>query len=250
MNDKIRAIIIDDEFLAREIIKKYIQHFPDIEILGECGNGFEGIKAINEKKPDLIFLDIQMPKINGFEMLELLVVVPVVIFTTAYDQYALKAFEVNAADYLLKPFSDERFDEAIEKARIFLKNKDKNDEIITNIVKHVDSKDEFLERIVIKTGSKIVIVPVEKIQWLEAQDDYVMLYSDEGKFLKQKTMKFFEDRLNPGDFIRIHRSYIVNITRVKQIELFEKETYRVLLNNGQTLPVSKTGYSKLKEIFN
>jgi two-component system LytT family response regulator len=250
MNDKIRAIIIDDEFLAREIIKKYIQHFSEIEILGECGNGFEGIKAINEKKPDLIFLDIQMPKINGFEMLELLEEIPVVIFTTAYDQYALKAFEVNAADYLLKPFSEERFNEAIEKAMLFLKNKDKSDEIISNIVKHVDNKDEFLERIVIKTGTKIVIVPVEKIQWLEAQDDYVMLYTDEGKFLKQKTMKFFEDKLNPGDFIRIHRSYIVNITRVKQIELFEKETYRVLLNNGHTLPVSKTGYSRLKEIFN
>lgn len=250
MTENIKAIIIDDEPLAREIIKKYIESHPSIDIVTECGNGFEGIKAINEIKPDLVFLDIQMPKINGFEMLELLDELPVIIFTTAYDQYALKAFEVNAADYLLKPFSDERFNEAIEKAFLFLKNKSKSDEIISNITKHIDDKEEFIERVVIKTGAKIIIIPVDKIQWIEAQDDYVMLFTDEGKHLKQKTMKYFEDRLNPKDFIRIHRSYIVNLTKVKEIKLFEKETYRVLLNNGHTLPVSKTGYSKLKEIFN
>lgn len=249
MNEKAKAIIIDDEPLAREIIKKYLMQFPDIEILTECSNGFEGIKAINEKKPDMLFLDIQMPKINGFEMLELLDELPVVVFTTAYDQYAIKAFEINAADYLLKPFSEDRFHEAIDKALLFLKSKEKSDEIVNNVVKQFNNKNEYLERVVIKTGSKIAVIPVDKIQWIEAQDDYVMVYTDDGKYLKQKTMKFFEDKLSPNDFIRIHRSYIVNITKIKQIELFEKESYRVLLHSGQTLPVSKTGYAKLKEIF-
>lgn len=244
-----KAIIIDDEPLAREIIKKYLKAFPEIEVVSECSNGFEGIKAINEYKPGIIFLDVQMPKISGFEMLELLDELPVVIFTTAFDQYALKAFEANAADYLLKPFSEERFKEAIAKASVFLSDKLKNRQIIDNVFEQMDKRQEFLERIVIKNGPKIHIIPVEKISYIEAQDDYVMLNTSEGRFLKQKTMKFFEDHLNPGEYIRIHRSYLVRLSEVKQIELFEKESYRVILSSGKMLPVSKSGYSKLKEIF-
>jgi two-component system LytT family response regulator len=250
MMEKAKAIIIDDESLAREIIKKYLSTNDKVELISECSNGFEGLKAINEKKPDIVFLDIPMPKITGFEMLELIEEMPVVIFTTAYDQFALKAFEVNATDYLLKPFSLERFNEALDKALFLLKDKKSSKENVEKLIGQIDKKEEFLERIVVKTGSKISIIPVENLIWLEAQDDYVMLHTSEGKFLKQKTMKYFEDHLSPEDFIRIHRSYIVKLSQIKQIELFEKESYHVILNDGLSLPVSKNGYAKLKEIFN
>lgn len=247
--EQIKTIIIDDESLAREIIKKYLEDRTDILLAAECSNGFEGIKKINEEKPDLIFLDIQMPRINGFEMLELIEEPPVIIFTTAFDQYALKAFEVNAADYLLKPYSKERFDEALEKAFAYVRDKSHRQTVINKLIKQNDDKPEYLDRVIIKDSSKISIVPVEKIKYIEAQDDYVMLYSDEGKFLKQKTMKYFEQHLNPKEFVRLHRSYIAAINRIKKIELLEKETYQVILEDKSTLPVSKSGYDKLKEIL-
>lgn len=251
MERKIRTAIIDDENLARKIVKAYLKNYADIEIIAECTNGFEGIKVINELKPNLIFLDIQMPKLTGFEMLELLDKPPVIIFTTAYDQYALKAFEVNAVDYLLKPFSEERFKEAIEKAILHIDDKPATQkEKIEKIIQHYDNSIEYLERITNRSGTKISIIPVDKVLWIEAQDDYVMIHTSEGKFLKQKTMKYYEDHLNPNDFIRIHRSSIVKLTEIKQIELFEKESFRVILKDGKVLPVSKTGYTKLKSIFN
>ncbi|MHB1688756.1 MAG: LytR/AlgR family response regulator transcription factor [Ignavibacteriaceae bacterium] len=249
MIDKAKVLIIDDENLAREIIKKYMEDYDNIFISGECSNGFDGIKKINEVKPDVVFLDVQMPKINGFEMLELLEKPPVIIFTTAFDQYALKAFEVNAADYLLKPFSKERFDEALEKALGYLNNKSQQRTVIKNLIEQNNSKLEYLERIIIKDGAKIMIIPVENIQYVEAQDDYVMIYSSEGKFLKQKTMKYFEEHLDPRHFVRIHRSYIAPVKKIKRIELAEKDSYQVKLDDNTSLPVSKTGYDKLKEIL-
>lgn len=244
-----KVIIIDDETLARNVIKNSLEAFPEFELAAECGNGFEALKAINDIKPDLIFLDIQMPKINGFELLELLEEPPVVVFSTAFDQYALKAFEVNAVDYLLKPFSDDRFADAIKKAKMNLSNRDQHRKNVENLISSKENSEESLNRIVVKKASKIIIIPVEKITHLEAQDDYVMIYSPEGKFLKQKTMKYFEDRLDSNNFIRIHRSYILNINCIKQIELFAKDSYRVNLHDGTQLPVSKTGYQKLKEIM-
>jgi two-component system LytT family response regulator len=245
----IKAIIIDDESLARKIIKNYIKGNPEVEIIDECANGFDGIKRINEIKPELIFLDIQMPKINGFEMLELIDNPPVIIFTTAFDQFALKAFEVNAADYLLKPFSIERFNEALGKALQRIKDKSGSAKLVKNLILQNDSKTEPLERVVIKDGPKISIVPVDNIKYLEAQDDYVMIYSQEGKFLKQKTMKYFETHLDKANFVRIHRSYIAAVKRIKKIELLEKESYQVVLEDKSTLPVSKSGYDKIKEIL-
>ena len=249
MMNKIRALIIDDEKLAREIIKKFLEDIEEIIIVGECSNGFEAIKIINEEKPDVVFLDIQMPKITGFEMLELIDKPPVIIFTTAYDQFALKAFEVNAADYLLKPFSKERFNESIEKAFSHIKNKSPQHDVIQNLIKENDRKPDFLERIIIKDGSKITIMPLENIKYIEAQDDYVMIYSTEGKFLKQRTMKYFEDHLDPNNFIRIHRSFIVPVKRIKRIELAEKNSYQIKLDDTTNLPVSKSGYDKLKEVL-
>lgn len=249
MSDKIKVLIIDDEKLAREIIKTYLRKNNSIEIAGECSNGFDALKQINDLKPDLIFLDIQMPKLTGFEMLEVLDNPPVIIFTTAYDQYALKAFEVNATDYLLKPFPEERFNEALQKAIKLLGDKNLVSKKIENLAKSLETKGETIERVVVKNGQKISIIPVNEIKYIEAQDDYTMIYTDKGNFLKQKTMKFFDENLDQKDFIRIHRSYFVKVTQIKQIELFEKDSYCVILHEGKKLPVSKSGYQKLKEIF-
>lgn len=246
MSNKIRTIIIDDEQLARSITRSYLSKHPEIEIIAECSNGFDAIKKINEEKPDLIFLDIQMPKINGFEMLELLEDPPVIIFTTAYDQYAIKAFEVCAVDYLLKPYSEERFNDALKKTYAFIHDKLEQNSAIRNIIEHNDEKIEFLERVVIKDGSKITILPVDSIKWIEAQDDYVMINSEQGRFLKKKTMKYFENHLNENMFIRIHRSYIINADYIQHLEQKGKESYQLILKNGKELPVSKTGLSKLK----
>lgn len=249
MNEQISVLIIDDEKLARDIVKKYLQQNDKVKLLGECTNGFEGIKSINELKPDLIFLDIQMPKITGFEMLELLEEKPQIIFTTAFDQYAIKAFEVNATDYLLKPFSLERFNEALNKAidRILRNDKEKID--YDSLISKVNESPNSVNRIVVKTNQKIIIIPIEKIFYFEAQDDYVMIHSELGNHLKQQRMKFYEEHLNADEFIRVHRSYIVNINEVKQVELFEKESYKVSLKNGEKIPVSKSGYSRLKELM-
>jgi two-component system LytT family response regulator len=242
-----KAIIIDDEHLAREIIKRYLSSNNDIEIVAECSNGFDAVKEISEKKPDLVFLDIQMPKLNGFEMLELLDEQPAVIFTTAFDNYAIKAFEVNAVDYLLKPFSEERFNEALTRVMERIQQKDYNDGKIEKLIEA--QQPELLERVVVKDGPKITIIPVETLKWLEAQDDYVRIHSEGGRFMKKKTMKFFEDHLDTNMFIRIHRSSIININFIKQMEIYEKDSYRVILKDDTKLAVSKTGLQKLKEIL-
>lgn len=247
--NKIKVIIIDDEELARTVVRKYLTAFNVIEIIDECANGFEAIKKINENKPDLIFLDIQMPKISGFEMLEVIDDPPAIIFTTAYDKYAIKAFEVNAVDYLLKPFSQERFNESVNKALERIKNKDLQSKSVEKLVNYDLNEKEFLERIVVKDGTKIIVVPVDDVKYLEAQDDYVMIHSENGKFMKQKTMKYFEEHLDPNNFIRVHRSYIVSLPRINKIESYQKDSYRIVLNDNEKLPVSRTGYSKLKEMF-
>ena len=248
--EKVKCVIIDDEKLARDLVKNYLSDIEHVELVEECKNGFEGIKAIQTHNPDLVFLDIQMPKINGFEMLELLENPPSIIFTTAFDQYALKAFEVNAIDYLLKPFAKDRFDDAVKKALSNIyQNVDTNDSI-DKLKQQIDEKDEYLNRIVIKDKSKIAVLPTEKIIYFEAQDDYVQIVTEDSKHLKQKTMKYYEAHLDPTLFLRIHRSFILNINYLKDIELMEKETYRAILKNGKNLAISKTGYAKLKETFN
>jgi len=249
MNNKVSILIIDDEKLARDIVKKYLEHNESVEIIGECTNGFEGIKSINEKKPDIIFLDIQMPKITGFEMIELLEYLPEIIFTTAFDQYAIKAFEVNATDYLLKPFSLDRFNDALNKAIDKVRSTKETKSDYTNLISAVNESTESLNRIVVKTNQKIAIIPVEKVSFLEAQDDYVMIHSEMGKHLKKQTMKYFEEHLSSKSFFRVHRSYIVNINFIKQMELFEKDSYRITLNDGNKIPVSRNGYGKIKELL-
>ncbi|HEY5465300.1 MAG TPA: response regulator [Hanamia sp.] len=239
-----KVIIIDDEPLARSIVKEYLQSKSDVELVAECNDGFEGIKAIQQHQPDLIFLDIQMPKINGFEMLELIEEPPAVIFTTAFDEFAIKAFESNAVDYLLKPFSKERFDKAIQK---YLQHSD-----ITSTQKVIEAASQTpaqQNRVVVKDGNKIKIIPVAKINYLEAADDYVKIVTTEGTFLKKRTMNFFEESLSAFQFIRVHRSYIVNTQLITRIDPYEKDGHLLLLTTGAKLPVSKAGYAKLKEML-
>jgi len=244
MKPTLRAIIVEDEELARNLIKEYLKEIPSVQIIGEFADGFSGAKAINEMKPDLLFLDIQMPKLTGFELLEILDYKPKIIFTTAFDQFAIKAFEMNAVDYLLKPYSRDRLRNAVDK--VYEQMKTGQETPIVEITKHIDRSDERLERVVVKSGKKISIIATGEINYLEAQDDYVMLYCSSGKYLKQKTMKYFELHLDPKQFIRVHRSFIVRVDQINRIELYEKDTYRIHLKNGTTIPVSKTGLKKLK----
>lgn len=244
----IKVIIIDDEPLARTVVKEYLQSYPQLEIMAECNDGFEGVKAIAQHQPQLIFLDIQMPKINGFEMLELLEQPPAVIFTTAFDAFALRAFETHAIDYLLKPFSKERFNKAVEKWLSQYKNE--TDALVSKpLPENLYASPAQNERIVVKTAGKIKIIPVHDILFMEAADDYVKIHTKEGCFLKNKTMAYFNDTLNASQFVRTHRSYILNVQEVTRIEPYEKEGWLAILRSGAKVPVSKTGYARLKEVL-
>jgi two-component system, LytTR family, response regulator len=245
MKEKIKTIIVEDEKLARDLLKNYLKGHAEIELVEECTDGFSGIKAIQQHQPDLVFLDIQMPKLTGFEMLELLDYTPCIIFTTAYDQYAIKAFEHNAIDYLLKPFSKERLALALEKAHERMENQQKESEKIKMLSEN--TMEEYLQRVVVKSGQKIHVFPVEQIRFLESQDDYVMIYTHDHKYLKQKTMHFFETHLDPSLFVRIHRSYIVNVEQIMQLEPYEKDSYVCVIKDHTKLKVSQSGLKVLKQ---
>jgi len=243
----IKVILIDDEPLARSLVTEYLQAYPQFEIVQSCNDGFEGVKAITQHKPDLIFLDIQMPKINGFEMLELIEQPPSVIFTTAFDEYAIKAFEAHAIDYLLKPFGKERFDKALQKW--LQQNSQAGKQTNAALVNEEIRNPEERNRIVVKEGSHIKIIPVHDILYIEAYDDYVKIFTQKEMFLKKKTMSFFEQSLNPSQFVRVHRSYIIPLAQLTKIEPLEKDTHIALLKNGAKIPLSKTGYLKLKTVL-
>ncbi len=237
------CIIIDDEPLARSIVVEYLLAHPEIKILAECSDGFEGMKAIQQHQPDLIFLDVQMPKINGFELLELIDNPPSIIFTTAFDEYALKAFEANAIDYLLKPFNKERFDKSIQKFNSNLLPKINTEHL--QLPPNANSQN----RIVVKNDGKIKILPTSEIQYIEANGDNVKIMTNDGSYSKNKTMSYFEQQLSANDFVRIHRSYLVNVSLVSRIDAYDKESHLAVLSSGIQLPVSKSGYQKLKEIL-
>lgn len=247
---KIKVLIIDDEPPARDIIRHFLSTEPEIVIAGECENGFDAYKMISEIKPDLIFLDVQMPKLTGFELLELLPDPPQIIFTTAYDEFAIKAFEMNAVDYLLKPFARTRLLQALERARQRLDaTESQTRQEIENIKSGIhDGRDE-IDRVVARLGSKIIVIPVDKIWYIEAQDDYVMIYSELGNHLKEKTMKYFESHLAPKGFIRIHRSHLVNVSEILSVELYGKDTHLVKLRCGAKLKSSAEGYRRLRELL-
>jgi two-component system, LytTR family, response regulator len=247
----IRAVIVDDEDLARRILREFLAHEPDIEVIAECANGFDAVKVIGESQPNLVFLDVQMPKLDGFEVLELVDGDFVVIFVTAYDNYAMKAFEAHAVDYLLKPFSRERFQTAIERARQRLNStvqvlrKPEPAELAAS----ARGPERYLERVVIKDGAKVTIITIDRLDYILAQDDYVELHSDKKSFLKQQTISSLESTLDPKQFVRIHRSCIVNIDRVAKIEPYTKDSRVAVLKDGARLPVSRSGYARLSEIL-
>ena len=243
---KIRAVIVDDEDLARQVVRELLEAHPEIEIAAECANGFEAVKAVTELKPDLLFLDIQMPKLDGFEVLELIGTDMAVIFATAYDQHALRAFEVHAVDYLLKPFGAERFEQALARARQRMGAKLPPASELKAATRNAG---EFSERIVVRDGTRVHIIPIGKLDYAEAQDDYIALASEGKKHLKQQTISSLETLLDPSRFLRVHRSYIVNLERVAKIEPYGKDTHLAILNDGTRLPVSRSGYGRLRAVL-
>ena len=244
--NKLRAIIVEDEAPARELLKAYLQRHDEIELICECEDGFSGVKAINENKPDLVFLDIEMPKLTGFELIELLDEMPQIIFTTAYNQYAIKAFELSAVDYLMKPFSRERFNEAIQKVFSRISQKAENTEKIQMLTQKVREESGIIERIFVKTGSKIDVVSVADIIHIDADDDYVEIFTAEKKFLKKETMNYLEKNLPEEIFIRVHRSSIINTNYIEKLERYGKESYLVILKDGSKVNVSKSRVKELK----
>ena len=246
----ISTIIIDDESLARDIVKRYAADFQMLNVVAECGDGFEALRQIQAHKPELLFLDIQMPKLDGFELLEVLDYNPAIIFTTAFDQFAIKAFEMNAVDYLLKPFSKDRFESAVQKAiqRIGLEKSNVNTSLDT-LKENVQESRGTLDRVVTRLGSKVTVIPVDRIWYIESADDYVMIYSELGNHLKEKTMKFFEEHLPTNNFVRIHRGSIINLAQIAAIDPYTKDTHMVTLKCGAKLRASADGYKKLRALL-
>lgn len=242
------ALIVDDEDLGRAVVREHLEGHPEMQVVGECPNGFDAVKACGELKPDLLFLDIQMPKLDGFEVLELLDPQPVVIFVTAYDQHALRAFEVHAVDYLLKPFSRDRFEEALQRAKARLEQ-GQGTRIQATELSGSAKGDWPLDRIVVKDGAKVTLIPLAKLDYIQAQDDYVLLKTPEKGHLKQQTLASLEQRLDPKRFMRIHRSFIIQLDRLIRLEQTETESWVAVLQDGTRLPVSKSGYARLREVL-
>lgn len=241
-----KAILIDDEPLARQLVRAFLKDYEQVSVLAECSDGYEGFKAIQDHKPDLIFLDIQMPKLNGFEMLELLDEPPAVIFTTAFDEYALKAFEAHAIDYLLKPITKERFDKAMQKwlAQAAANQQPKVESLLQNNI-----YDGYQHRIVVKDNGLIRIIPEQDIHYIEANDDYIKIVTKNGSYLKKSTLSHVEQSLDPQQFVRVHRSYLVPVGQLLRIEPYEKESHVALLQCGAKVTVSKSGMAKLKTLL-
>ncbi len=250
MTEPLRIVVVDDEALARAVVREYAAADPSIEIVADCANGFEAVKAVSELKPDLVLLDVQMPKLDGFEVLELLGRDQPVIFITAYDQYALKAFDVHAVDYLLKPFSAERFREAIGRARERLRAKTATSiDEVDQIIKDAKPRTGPAGRVLIRDGANVHVLSVDKIDYVEAQDDYVAFKSEGKQYLKDQTLSAVEETLDPSRFVRIHRSFILNIDRISKVELYAKDSRMAILRDGTRLPVSRAGYARLSQLL-
>jgi two-component system, LytTR family, response regulator len=243
----IKTLIIDDETLARALVKTFLKDHPGFEVVAEAADGFEGLRLVQEYKPDVIFLDIQMPKITGLEMLELIEKPPIIVFSTAYDQFAIDAFERNAVDYLLKPYSKERFKRAIQKVTEKIASQATSIKEVEGL-QNTYAEEKVTDKVVVKNGQKIEITPKENIICIEAYGDYAWIHTAQGKFIKQQTMKSIETSLGLG-FMRVHRGYIVNISFLDRLELYGKQSYKLILTNGITIDVSKSGYKDLKAVL-
>jgi len=255
--DALRAVIVDDEAPARALIREYLQAHPSIQVIAECVNGFEAVKTIGELHPDLVFLDVQMPKLDGFEVLELLEPPPAVIFCTAYDEFALRAFEIHAVDYLLKPFGRERLDEALARVRERLKvagtagaeSENAPPAPATSLAAAARPAGQYAERIVVKDGANVHVIPVERLDVVEAQDDYVEIRAEGRTHLKHQSLAALAEALDPARFVRVHRSYLVNVERIARLELLAKDSRVAILHDGRQIPVSRTGHERLRELL-
>jgi two-component system LytT family response regulator len=246
----IRIVIVDDEAPARALLREYCVAHRDVEVVGECENGFEAVRAIGEKAPDVVLLDVQMPKLDGFEVLELLDRPPVVVFVTAYDEYALRAFEVHAVDYVLKPVGRERLDKALARARERLEaTAPAPSPRASALAASARPPGEHLARVLVKDGANVHVIPVARIDWIEAQDDYVAIHAEGRSHLKNQTVADLADQLDPARFVRIHRSYVINIDRLARLELMAKDSRIAILKDGKELPVSRAGYARLRELM-
>jgi two-component system, LytTR family, response regulator len=245
----LRVMIVDDESPARSLLREYLAAETGVEVAGECTNGFEAVKAIGEQSPDLVLLDVQMPKLDGFEVLELLERPPAVVFVTAYDEYALKAFEVHAVDYVLKPVSRERLAEALAHARARLAGAGDAAPSAASLAASARAPGQFVERILVKDGARVHVIPVQRLDWIEAQDDYAAIHAEGKMHLKPRPLTEVSAGLDPDRFVRIHRSYVLNIDRLARIEPFAKDSRVAILHDGRQLPVSRAGYARLKELL-
>lgn len=243
--DSIRVLIVDDEEPARAILREFLADYPQFLIAGECANGYEAVKAVGEQKPDLLFLDIQMPKLDGFEVLGLLDPKPKVVFVTAYDEYAIRAFQVHAVDYLLKPFAAARFAEVVAHIEEVVRRREPQP--LTDLASSAIKRP--LQRIAFREGGTIEVVPVQRIDYIEAQDDYVHVATRGQKHVKQQTLAELETLLDPARFVRVHRSYIVNLESLARIEPYAKDSRVAVLRDGSRIPVSRAGYERLKELL-
>jgi two-component system LytT family response regulator len=243
----LKALLVDDEELARQLLREYLSSHDDVEIVGECGNGFDAVKAIHELQPDVVFLDVQMPKLDGFEVLELIQTRAAIVFVTAYDQYATKAFDAAAVDYLLKPFDETRFQTALGRVKRRLAENNSVAVDANQLKTAAKAPGQFAERIVVKDGTRVHIIPIKQLDFVEAQEDYVAIHSAGKTYLKQQTISSLEEQLNPSHFIRVHRSFIVSLEQVSKIEPYSKDSRIAVLKGGAQVPVSRTGYVRLRE---
>jgi two-component system LytT family response regulator len=247
MTAMLRAVIVDDEPPARMVLREYLAAHDDVEVIGECANGFEAVRMIGERAPDLVFLDIQMPKLDGFEVLELLEPGPAIVFVTAHDEHALRAFEVNAVDYLLKPIGRERLAAALDRVRTKARDATSLPVRAADLAAQARPPGRYAERVLVKVGSQVVVIPAERIDVVEAQDDYVLIFADGKSHLKTQTLSELAAGLDPDRFIRVHRSVLVNVDRITRIELAGKDNRVAILKDGREVPVSRSGYARLKE---
>jgi len=248
-DERTRVVIVDDEDLARRLLREYLDADGRVDIVAECANGFEAVKAVTEFKPDLIFLDIQMPKLDGFEVLELIDPGVAVIFVTAFDQFALRAFDARAVDYLLKPFGEDRLWKALDRARERMREETVSPGARAELASAGRPPGQTLERIAVRDGAKVHVIPVAKLDYAEAQDDYIALHSEQTTYLKQQPISALEQHLDPRRFVRVHRSYLVNVERIASIEPYTKDSRIAILRDGARIPVSRAGYEKLKELL-
>ena len=250
---KIRTIIVDDEPLARERVKRFLRDEKDIDVIGECGNGADAVKAIRSARPDLVFLDIQMPEKNGFEVIRSLDgnQLPTVVFVTAYDQYALQAFDVHALDYLLKPFNRDRFQRAVGRARDQIEDRHRGDldERLTSLIENLKTEKKYLDRLVVKTVGRVFFLKTDEIDWIEAAGNYVRLHVGKESHMIRETMNGIEGKLDPDKFIRIHRSTVVHIDRIKELHPMFSGDYAVMLRDGTELALSRNYRERFLELF-